>query len=290
LRGSLSKTIGKKGSPLANDTLNPFQTFYDNAGRELARGTIEFFENGQTVTQLDIFTDSDLSFAQTNPYELDDFGRIRGDVHYKGLATIIKTNAAGLQIGAPIVDVLSSSSGDTGSITKNKASIAAMVTDEALAVGDIVRTQGYYAGNNYGGARYVIVAAATGTANNYLFHNLGNGLQAQLLDLERNKNFLVAGARGDGGTDDTVPMQAVISLGGDVEVEGGFTFVATELAISQNVRFVGSGSMKQDNSAGGDLFQITSTAVTAVQWRGVTLDGNQVNGNDANATVGWVLA
>ena len=42
--------------------------------------------------------------------------------------------------------------------------------------------------------------------------------------------------------------------------------------------------------SGGDLFQLTSTAVTSVQWRGVTLDGNQVNGNDANATVGWVLA
>lgn len=275
---------------MANDALDPFQTFYDNAGLELARGTIEFFENGQTVIQEAIFSDSALTLAQTNPYELDDFGRIRGDVHYKGVATILKRNAAGLQIGPAIDDVLSSSSGDTGSITIYKVSIAAMVTDEALAVGDIVRTRGYYGGNNYGGARYVIVAAATGTADNYLFHNLGNGLQAQLLDLERNKNFLVAGARGDGGSNDTTAMQAVINTGGDIEVEGGFTFIATELTISQNVRFVGSGSMKQDNSGGGDLFQITSTDVTSVKFRGVTLDGNQVNGNDANATVGWVLA
>ena len=274
---------------MSNDAINPFQTFYDNAGLELARGTIEFFENGQTVTQLDIFSDSALSIPQTNPYEFDDFGRIRGDVHYQGLATILKRNSAGLQIGPAIDDVLTSSSGDTGSITIYKASIAAMVTDESLAVGDVVRTRAYYSGNNYGGARYVIVAAGTGTADDYLFHQLGNQLQAQLLDLERNKNFLVAGARGDGGSNDTVPMQAVIATGGDITVEGGFTFIATELAISQNVRFIGSGAMKQDNSAGGDLFQITSTDVTLVKFRGVILDGNQVNGNGANATVGWVL-
>jgi len=274
---------------LANDVINPFQTFFDDAGIALARGTIEFFENGQIIVQESIFSDSALTIAQTNPYELDDFGRIRGDVHYAGLATLVITNAAGLEIRR-LDDVLTSSSGDTGSITKYKISIAAMVTDESLAVSDIVRTHSYYAGNNYGGARYVIVAAGTGTADNFLYHNLGNGLQAELLDLERNKNFLVAGARGDGGTDDTVPMQAVVSTGGDVEVEGGFTFVATELAISQNVRFIGSGAMKQDNSAGGDLFQITSTVVTLVVFRGVTLDGNQVNGNGANATVGWVLS
>jgi len=275
---------------VSNDVIDPFQTFYDNAGLELARGTIEFFVNGQTVNQLSIFSDAALSIAQTNPYELDDFGRIRGDVHYEGLATIVKKNAAGLQIGLQIDDVLTSSSGDTTSITINKESIAAMVTDEALAVGDIVRTRGYYAGNNYGGARYVIVAAGSGTTDDYLFHQLGNQLQAQLLDLERNKNFLVAGARGDGGTDDTVPMQSVISTGGNIEVEGGFTFIGTELAISQNVRFIGSGTMKQDNSAGGNFIQITSSAVTLVKFRGVRLDGNQVNGNDANATVGWVLS
>ncbi len=152
-----------------------------------------------------------------------------------------------------------------------------------------VRTRGYHSPMLYGGARYVIVAGATGAADNYRFINLGNGLQAQLLDLQANANFLVAGARGDGGSDDTEPMQAVIVFGGDITVEGGFTFVATNLSITQNVRFVGSGAMKQRNGAAGDFLQLTSIAVTLVKFRDVILDGNQPNVDETNSTVGWVI-
>jgi hypothetical protein len=136
----------------------------------------------------------------------------------------------------------------------------------------------------------VIVAGGTGTVDSYRYHSLGNGLQAELLDLERNVTFLVAGSRGDGGTDDTVPMQTVIDGGGDIKVEGGFTFVATNLLISKNVRFIGSGAIKQRSAASGDLFQITSIAVTAVHFRDVILDGNQPNVDETNSTFGWVIS
>lgn len=266
---------------LANEVLNPWAQFRDDPGRVLANGVLEF-----SVT---IYEDAELTTARaTNNYTLDIYGRILGDVHYAGLADIVVKDAAGNTIRT-LVDVVATSDGNTTTITIQRESVAAMVTDDALSVGDLVQTAAYYAGNRYGGARYVIAAAGSGSTDNYLYHNLGNGLQAQLLDLEDNRNFLVAGARGDEGTDDTVAMQAVISQGGDVEVAGGFTFVASNLQITRDVRFIGSGAMRQLGGSSGDLFQITDIEVHSVKFRGVELDGNQQNGNGANHTVGWVL-
>jgi hypothetical protein len=133
------------------------------------------------------------------------------------------------------------------------------------------------------------VAGGTGAADNYRFHNLGNGRQAQLLDLEDHNNYLVAGARGDGGTNDQSAMQAVIDGGGDVWVEGNFIFVADNLTISRNIRFIGFGTMKQRNGAAGDFLQLLSTAVTLVKFRDVILDGNQPNTDPDNSTIGWVI-
>ena len=70
---------------------------------------------------------------------------------------------------------------------------------------------------------------------------------------------------------------------------GGFTFVATNLQIPLNVRFIGQGAMKQRAGSTGDLFQITSVAVTLVKFRDVILDGNQPNVNADNSTVGWII-
>jgi len=267
---------------VANDFLDPFQTFYGNAGEELAKGTITFY------------TDSGLGTPKTmlsgaSPYTLDDYGRIRGDLTYEGSATLVIANAAGLTI-RQLDDVIASNDGDLGEITIYLRSIAEMVTREALVADQIVRTQGYYTGSRNGGARYKIVAASTGVVDDYLYHQLNNGLQAQLLDLERNKDFLVAGALGDGGSNDTDPMQRVINQGGDIEVAAGFTFMGTNISITLDTRFFGGGAMKQLGASSGDLLQVTSTAVREVKFRSVILDGNQVQGNDGNATVGVVLS
>lgn len=273
---------------MSNEVINPFQQFQQFAGQANANGQIEFFETSARITPKSIFEDSDLLIAQSNPYTLDDIGRIRGDVHYEGTATLVHTDVFAFEFRQDDLVVVSSD-GLSGAITIQKESVAAMRADQSLVLGNIVRTRGYNAPTHYGGARYVIVAGATGAADDYRFVNLGNGLQAQLLDLQANVNFLVAGARGDGGSNDTAPMQAVIVFGGDIAVPGGFTFVATNLQITQNVGFIGHGAMKQRAGATGDLFQITSVAVTRVRFRDVILDGNQPNVNENNSTVGWIV-
>jgi len=274
---------------MANELLNPYQEFKDDGNTPLALGSLEFFVNGQEVTQKAIFSDSALSTAQSNPYTLDDFGQVRGDVHYSGEATIVVYNAAGQRIRR-LDDVVASSPGDTNLITIYEPSVAAMVADRDLVAGDVVRTAAYYANENIGGARYLIVAAGTGTADNYLIHNLGNGLQASLLDREKRCEFIYAGARGDGGSDDTTAMQRVINACTEIEVPSGFTFAASNLTIPHNIRFFGGGVIKQLGNSSGDLFQLTTIAVTSVKFKGVELDGNQQNGNAANSTFGWVLS
>ncbi len=273
---------------MANEIINTWQAFLDNAGQPNSNGQIEFFTDSGRGTPKPIFQDAALTIAQSNPYMLDDFGRIRGDVHYEGTATLVHTDNTGYEFRQDD-DVVVSSDGNTGTITINKESVAQMKADQGLPIGAIVRTAGYYSPNKYGGARYRIVAGGTGSADNYRFINLGNGLQAQLLDLEQNNNFLVAGARGDGGTLDQTAMQACIDQGGNIMVEGGFSFVADNLLIGRNVRFVGSGAMKQRTGAAGDFLQITSTAVTLVKFRDVILDGNQPSVDPDNATIGWVI-
>ncbi len=273
---------------MSNDLINPFQQFQQFAGQPNANGQVEFFETSARITPKAIFSDDALMVAQSNPYTLDDIGRIRGDVKYEGTATLVHTDVGGFEFRQDDLVVVSND-GDTGSITIQKESVAAMRADQGLVLGNIVRTRGYLAPNHYGGARYVIVAGATGAADNYRYINLGNGLQAELLDLQRNKNFLAAGARGDGGSDDTESMQAVMAFGGDIQVPGGFTFVATNLRVTQNVRFIGQGAMKQRSGAAGDLFQIVSVGVTLVKFRDVILDGNQPNVDPDNSTVGWII-
>ena len=280
-------------NPVANDAINPVQQFRTFTGLPNANGQIEFFTDSGRGTPKLIFSDEALTVAQSNPYTLDDSGRIgpdgEGEVHYEGTATLVHTDRTGFEFRQDD-DVVVTSDGNVAQITIQEGSVASMIANVALVLGNIVATRGYYSQNLFGGARYVIVAAGTGTVDSYLYHNLGNGLQAELLDLERNVTFLVAGARGDSGSDDTVAMQAVINRGGDIKVEGGFTFVATNLQITKNVRFIGSGAIKQRNGAAGDLFQITSIAVTAVAFRDVILDGNQPNVDENNSTVGWVIS
>lgn len=266
---------------MSNEVINPRQTFWDDGGRVLGRGTITLYTDATRTTQKTLISGD-------NPYTLNDYGETRGDLQYDGLATIVLANAAGLEIRQND-GVAVTSDGNTGSITKYRDSVAAMVADSSLIEGDQVRTAAYYANTNIGGARYLIVASGTGTPNNYQIIALGNGLQAQLLDQEKRVDPMYAGARGDGGTDDTIPLQAVADVGGDIQIREDFEFVYTNLQINQNLRFVGGGTLKRQGNSSGDGFQLTSTAVTSVKFRGVTLDANQQNGNEGNAMFGWVL-
>lgn len=64
-----------------------------------------------------------------------------------------------------------------GGAEQNYSTVAEMVADAKLSVGDRVRWSGYYSAFDLGGNRGVVVASGTGTADGGSLFDLSNGLQ-----------------------------------------------------------------------------------------------------------------
>ena len=79
--------------------VNSYQRFYANDGvTPLSGGFLTFYEN-ETTTLISIYSDPQLTVAQTNPdYELDAGGRIQGDVRFAGTASILIKDSAGATV------------------------------------------------------------------------------------------------------------------------------------------------------------------------------------------------
>jgi len=79
-----------------------------------------------------------------------------------------------------------------GSIKQDKIfdTVALMVAAKSLKIGDVVQTAGYTTLNDGGGALYEIVAAATGTDDGHIFHDITAGNQARLIKTVSTKDDL----------------------------------------------------------------------------------------------------
>ncbi len=270
---------------MANDVINPYQTFRDNAGIALAGGSLRVLVN-RTTTVGTAFSDSTLLIPQeVDPYDLDAYGRVRGDLRWLGERSVevYDSNDGLVRTLNDVVTLV-----DTSGFAINEIDVASMVANTTLALGDVVETQSYSDTNKqgYGGARYLVVADATGTDDGYLFIDLPNTtpvLQAQLLDVEKNNNFYVAGAVGDGVADDSTPVQAVLDTGGDVDCSNG-TFLVEGLTITQDTRIEGDGTLKLVSFASSDMFTL-SGADKLIAFDGVTIDGNSDNQTAESARV-----
>lgn len=87
-----------------------------------------------------------------------------------------------------------------------------------LQVGSIVRTKEYLSGNGLGGATYKIVAPATGINDGGEFIDLTNTNQAQLI-ISGPVKASQYGAVGNGATDDTTKIQALIDAFKDIIID-----------------------------------------------------------------------
>jgi hypothetical protein len=256
---------------MANDLINPFQRFDDKKEVALAGGGLRVRVN-RTSTLGTAFSDSALTVAQSvNPYRLDIGGRVQGDLRWSGKRTVEVYNARD-ELIRTLNDVVTLV--DTSTFAINAASVAAMVANTTLIVGDIVETQSYNASQNEGGARYEVVAAATGTADGFIYIDLATH-QAKLLDQERNKNFYVAGAVGDATADDSVPVQAVLTVGGNIECANG-SFLVDGLTLSLAARIYGNGTLLHGAFTTTDMLTLTG-ADLVLMFDGITVDGNSTN-------------
>lgn len=256
---------------MANDVINPFQLFRDDRGKALSSGYLRVLVN-RTTTVGTAFSDSDLTTPQTvDPYQLDAYGRVRGDLRWSGERTI-ELYDANLAFVRRLDDVVSAV--DTSGFAINFASVAAMVADTSLEAGDVAETQSYNAGQDQGGARYIIQATSE-TEDLYTIIDLDNGLQAALLDLESANTFFHAGAIGDGNEDDTGPVQALLSRGGDIRCENG-SFRCSSLTLSASARIHGNGTLIHQQFVTSSMLTL-SGADLFIWFDGIVLDGDSDN-------------
>jgi hypothetical protein len=121
---------------------------------------LEFFEAG-TSTPKDTFSDEGLTTPNANPVVADANGLfpdiwMPDGARYK--VTLDDKNLVQKWEADPVVG------GASAKLTlKVFATVAAMVSNTELNVGDIVETAGYIASGDGGGNQYEIVAAGTGT-------------------------------------------------------------------------------------------------------------------------------
>jgi len=120
-------------------------------------------------------------------------------------------------------------------IEKTYLTVAGMLAAVDIAVGNTVSTQGYTAAGDGGGATYRIVAAATGTDDGGLYHDLtGITGQAELLHAGH-VNLRQYGAVGDGVADDTSAfnkcvLAATQAAGFNIEVQAG-TYLVSAVSV-----------------------------------------------------------
>lgn len=152
------------------------------------------------------------------------------------------------------------------------ATVAEMTSSNiAFPVGKKLNTIVNNTTSNAGGASYVV--SDTAVADGYGNHALSGGNIAEL-QVGRTANSLQFGVIGNGGngdTDDTLALQALLSVGGRINIPSGRTYVlSSPLIVSSNSYIYGGGTI--------DVSRVTGTpyatsAFEIANKNNITIDG-----------------
>lgn len=144
-------------------------------------------------------------------------------------------------------------------------SLAAMKAEPSLTAGAYVNTAGYYAPNDGGGASYLIRARAdSDTVDNGSLHELSNGLVAEMIIENGTVCPEQFGARGDGVTDDRIPITNAINYAKTVVFSNNYAIYAHDkyrptIFIPSNITLIFKGVINfysNDGIKGGSLFHL----------------------------------
>lgn len=174
-----------------------------------------------------------------------------------------------------------------GTVVISKATVADMSADAGLQIGNVVRTEGYLASGDFGGAAYKIVAAGTGTPDGGRFIDLAASLlQAQSIPDSDSVNVAQFGAVGNGTVDDSAAIQAAVDAvsnlgGGELEfpLTGGGIYKCNFI-LRPGVSLKGVSrdiSLIPNNNSPVITFQ-TDADVARVSIRELTIDGTANQG------------
>ena len=152
----------------------------------------------------------------------------------------------------------------------------------SLTAGQLTQTKRYFAGQDGGGATYLIKTAVDygTTPDGYVDHALAGGNIA-VLQIEGSLNVRQAGATGDGTTDDTAALQGAVDyldgLGGILNFPVGNYAISNKIIISGGIRYQGTAggfskivkhSSFNTNNPDGDVMWVSKGWDTATGYNG----------------------
>jgi len=173
-------------------------------------------------------------------------------------------------------------------------SVASVVADTTLVVGDSAQTISYFLNDNGGGGMYKIVAEDTGSANGYTYINLNNGLQMALVSNDGCYYAKQAGIRTTTNVDDTNDVARALSLTPANSVfvfDPGFTYnINTVTALLTGVKvIIAYGAIFNCLSKSGIAFNLIVNQFTDavhLKWYGGILRNEPYT---SNASVGILV-
>lgn len=171
--------------------------------------------DGQTVVSGTGGTDTSALYING---DLADNGRLFNGIDYTfsgGTYTLAQSYPQGTDLGV----VIFGTDGEGVPIGGIKlfSNVVTLKAQTGLFIGDRVQTKGYTTDNDGGQANYIIVAPATGVADDGSYLALAGGQQAELLVINKTINTAQFGAITDNSTDNTSNIQSACDF---VDVDG----------------------------------------------------------------------
>lgn len=160
--------------------------------------------------------------------------------------------------------------------------IAVMKNMTNLVKNDVIKTLGYNAINDGGSGLYLIKERTNEhVEDNALIHFVGEGLVAELLGKDE-INVKVLGAKGDGITDDTLPIRIACENFKRVLFPEGNYLITEPISLNDNTELKGlsyrAASLKFDENGSLDFIG-TSITSGGIQKRFLTIDSLELSSN-----------